>query len=1037
MAQKNIKLSAVELVAFRGFKEHVKFDFLTAGGQVANLVAVFAPNGFGKTSFFEGVEWSIKGTVERFDENPTIKNAAANEGGDILKNMDAEKSVKHGRVRITDNEGKYFERRTSSSKHWDLLPGLIDQKSTSAIFTGIKEISPNKYIEIMPQSRIDSFLSSKTPQQKYEALLDFWGGKDDSAYFVGISRLCEATAKEIEEHEVAIKELKDEIASLSQTADKVVFFNQLIKAINHSKQFKFNLQPFTEETTAAELHETTKQINSLIVSSEFDTRQEQDHKNGLQGLSNSYELYRKNAAEKKDLSQKNHVISQQAADLEDLQKRTKEKDRLTKELAQARQVLEALQQIAALRPEFSKLAKDIAAANIEKLSHNQLISTLATASSKATKELSQYQANLNNLSQNELSLQQNLEKIADLEKRIADNAGKIQPAEKRAKLAGQVKLIYDGRAAEILRELQVLQNTYKQPIELFIKQPFGFAAFREPADMITRLFESKEALKKNYEEFRADFSKAGSLDENLQKLIQFGREHVHETHTATCPLCQTKQASYEALIALIETQKKDILGLADLRQQIDTLKQEIDAQEALINKTYADFVNTLKEYELVLMADLRRCETKSMDMAGYLQHYESAAALATAANNRLSADADKLHKNNIALQKLIGKAEDQRKKLNEQIGRIVPLLEENKLQMERAQARISELDAKVKLDQDQPVYKQVQEYFTKNKLDEPEFLKDGVSGKISLQQHLVQALEKNIGDNMQLLALLHEKSLPTDAISLKRQLRDVEKNLSALEKSTQQFEESYQLLLKNEKFDLVTINEQMKVCERSIELLQDSYIKLKELQENISLMQANLLVNEKNRELKKLENALEVLRSSLLKLNASKDKVSEFLLAKINAVFNQKTINEIYRKIDPHPDLKEIKLVPDFNDVKPKLNIYAADEDGNNQVNPSLYLSSAQINILSLSIFLAKALQNKDTMINTIFMDDPIQYLDSINVLSFIDLIRTITTDKDIDRQMVISTHDENFFRLLQRKFDPNFYNSKFIRFDSYGKLKD
>ncbi len=69
-------------------------------------------------------------------------------------------------------------------------------------------------------------------------------------------------------------------------------------------------------------------------------------------------------------------------------------------------------------------------------------------------------------------------------------------------------------------------------------------------------------------------------------------------------------------------------------------------------------------------------------------------------------------------------------------------------------------------------------------------------------------------------------------------------------------------------------------------------------------------------------------------------------------------------------------------------------------------------------------------------MDDPIQYLDSINIVSFIDLLRAITTDPAIDRQVVISTHDENFFNLLKKKLDPKFHNSKFIEFETYGKLK-
>jgi DNA repair exonuclease SbcCD ATPase subunit len=1033
MATKNIKLSGVELDAFRGFKEHVKFDFLTAEGKLANFIAVFAPNGFGKTSFFEGVERSVKGTIERFDENPTIKNAAAEEGGDILKNRDAD--AEHGRVRLNDSEGKFFERRTSSSANWDLLPGIIEKKSSSAIKSGLKTFKSNKFIEIMPQSRIDSFLSSKTPQQKYEALLDFWGGKDDSAYFVGISRLCEATTKEIEEHETAIAELKKEIASLAQTTDKVAFFNKLIQVINESKQFKFNLQPFTEETTAAELHDTTKQLNNLIVNSEFDTKQEQDRKNGLQGLLNTYERYLKNAAERKGVTEQFSLFNQRAADLEDLQKRTKEKTRLTKELAQAQQSLESLRQIEAIRQEFSIVAQRIAAANTEKLSRNELIRTLATDSSKATKDLNQYQANLNNFDQSELSVQQNLEKIADFEMRIADNTAKIQPAENRAKLAEKIKLIYDGSAAEIIRGLQSLQQTYKQPIELFVKQSFGFPEFQELANVITKLFDSEESLKKNYEQLRTDFSKAGSLDENLQKLIQFGREHVLETHTDTCPLCQTKQSSYEALVALIETQKKDILGLADLRQQMGILKKEIDEQGILIEKTYTQFIDTLKGYESVLMDRLSRRENKSTNMAGYFQYYDSAAALATAANQRLTADVDKLRKANIALQKQIGKAEEQRKKLTDNITRLTALLADNKFKMDDAQARVSELEAMIKLDQQQTAYVLVQDYLTKSKLAEQEFLTNGLSGKIGSQVNLASELEKQLGDNARQLALLQEKELPTDAINLKRQLKDIGATLNDLVKSMQQFEESYQLLLRSEKFDLATIQEQLAASDQTLTLLQDSYLKLKELQENISLMQANLLVNEKKRDLKKLETERTKLGASFVKLDALKNKVSEFLLSKINAVFNQKTINEIYRKIDPHPDLKEIKLVPEFNEMKPKLHIYAAETDGSNQVNPSLYLSSAQINILSLSIFLAKALQNKDTMINTIFMDDPIQYLDSINVLSFIDLIRTITTDKDIDRQVVISTHDENFFKLLQRKFDTAFYHSKFIRFDSYGKV--
>ena len=76
MKSNNIKLSKIELEAFRGFKDKVTFDFTLPGNKIADLIAIYAPNGFGKTSFFDGVEWNTKGNIERFEQNTKIKNAA-------------------------------------------------------------------------------------------------------------------------------------------------------------------------------------------------------------------------------------------------------------------------------------------------------------------------------------------------------------------------------------------------------------------------------------------------------------------------------------------------------------------------------------------------------------------------------------------------------------------------------------------------------------------------------------------------------------------------------------------------------------------------------------------------------------------------------------------------------------------------------------------------------------------------------------------------------------------------------------------------
>lgn len=122
----------------------------------------------------------------------------------------------------------------------------------------------------------------------------------------------------------------------------------------------------------------------------------------------------------------------------------------------------------------------------------------------------------------------------------------------------------------------------------------------------------------------------------------------------------------------------------------------------------------------------------------------------------------------------------------------------------------------------------------------------------------------------------------------------------------------------------------------------------------------------------------------------------------------------------------------DFESNNPRLDVFVTDMNNNTNLIPNLYFSTAQINILSLSIFLASALNSKEY--DCIFIDDPIQSMDSINVLSTIDLLRGIIVNEN--KQIILSTHDENFFNLLKKKIPNSIYKSKFLELESFGKLK-
>ncbi|MEO7284435.1 AAA family ATPase [Gelidibacter sp.] len=113
------------------------------------------------------------------------------------------------------------------------------------------------------------------------------------------------------------------------------------------------------------------------------------------------------------------------------------------------------------------------------------------------------------------------------------------------------------------------------------------------------------------------------------------------------------------------------------------------------------------------------------------------------------------------------------------------------------------------------------------------------------------------------------------------------------------------------------------------------------------------------------------------------------------------------------------------------------ENDDKNLIIPNLYFSQTQLNILSLCTFLAKALNAKDNIgnsIDCIFVDDPIQSMDSINILSTIGLLRSIVVNQQ--NQIILSTHDENFHNLLKKKIPSNLFKSKFMELETFGKVK-
>lgn len=174
-------------------------------------------------------------------------------------------------------------------------------------------------------------------------------------------------------------------------------------------------------------------------------------------------------------------------------------------------------------------------------------------------------------------------------------------------------------------------------------------------------------------------------------------------------------------------------------------------------------------------------------------------------------------------------------------------------------------------------------------------------------------------------------------------------------------------------------------------------------------------------------------------INYERARLQKYLEDFVKGFFQLDIINKLHNTIDPHPEYKQIDFKCDFKNKDPRLNVvmYSV-KDGHDTIVPNLYFSTAQINILSFCIFLAKALYaktDKNEDLGCIFIDDPIQALDDINVLSMIDLLRNVAYS--LDKQIILTTHDRNFFELLKKKVPAELFGSRFLELKQRGVFSE
>lgn len=132
----------------------------------------------------------------------------------------------------------------------------------------------------------------------------------------------------------------------------------------------------------------------------------------------------------------------------------------------------------------------------------------------------------------------------------------------------------------------------------------------------------------------------------------------------------------------------------------------------------------------------------------------------------------------------------------------------------------------------------------------------------------------------------------------------------------------------------------------------------------------------------------------------------------------KETVNEFLHLLNPQPFFSQLDWeVSHSHFNNGTLILQSISGDGKYRMNPSFTYSSAQINLIALSFFLSFAVQQRWSNLECMFMDDPIQNMDDINIFGFVDLIRALCLNGHVHKQIFISTHDRKFVNFMLKKF--------------------
>lgn len=1021
------RVKKVEVNDFRAYNGRMNFDFTTKSGEVADLIAIYAPNGVGKTSFFDAIEWGITGKVDRLENDIGDDNYR----GYILKNRDS--LAENANVKIQLENDGFITRKTRR----------LTDKQLQDYTSGYKKAYNKDVFNfqnweslILSHNRIESFVKDNTGAKKY----DYWGSYWDPTgrereKFEFLYKMKKQAQSELEKINLEIESNKLKLEKFKNTVEFVNNINKYIKKfnefVNKKEKIKYINSEFSNkeysllineiESKRKEIQYTIEQyekrINDLNI---FDTafiNSFKDSKRELEYNKQMYEYWGKillKANEKVYLINQLNII----------------KDKLTFN----NNKLNILSEIYNLGDKWFKLYEDYK-------TNNLFIDSILKKRKEIDDQLLYNNGQILVLSEkyDELISKNNIEVR---KKKLSEYLKFINKLDRNTKLNekwwNKFTLMND-RIEKMLN----LEEIDKESIEeCFIKDINNFSiiqlslkspSFKEKDEIIVELedrLSNRKELENNIHIEEEKYKLSQDLSKELANIINIARSYISREKIKKCPVCNSEYESTKELILRTNSDGEDSIqvSLNKSIQYKDELKEkliEIDEtvkkwnefiriisidNEKKINKyrNYIKRIGLIKEEIDKAIINNKKASKRFLNEIRSLEYYD--AEISTELIEKwYYKQIDRYNKTKQELETKISNVKNEKEKNNLLLDNILKEYELKKISINVFESSAKNLE--------------FIDFIKKNNInDDINIFKKEIVTIDEKNSELRQELNK-INEKLNILSWVDDSKI----IYYKNRTDIFYKNYN--EKTLQ-----YNYISSKIKNIIGKNVISKKIIDNKINKLRSGVKKSNLKINSISNIQFSSEIQEYLNSREEIEKELNDLLNKANKYKGISEKLENLYLDakkiiedKITTILNTPLMNDFYKKIEPHPIMKNIKYSLKFNDKdKPELEMLVVSEK--EEYTPEWYFSSAQLNVVALTTFFGRANSVQSSPIDTIFIDDPVGHFDDLNILAFVDLLRAIIEKKQ--KQVIISTHDELVYRLLKRKLPEEYYPTKFIELD-------